>query len=207
MNARPRARISVLLVDNYDSFVFNLADELERRDARVTVWRNDIPVERALELVADLPPPRLVVLSPGPGRPERAGCCVELVRRAPADLPLLGVCLGHQAIVAAVGGEVGLAGSVVHGKASRIAHTGQGLFAGLPSPMTAGRYHSLIGSRIPTQLRITASLGELPMAVEHESRPVWGVQFHPESILTPAGGRLIENAIALAAGSCGRQRR
>jgi anthranilate synthase/aminodeoxychorismate synthase-like glutamine amidotransferase len=199
MSTRSIDRISALLVDNYDSFVFNLADELERRGARVSVWRSDIPVQRVLELAGDLPHPRLVVLSPGPGTPERAGCCVELVRRAPADLPLFGVCLGHQAIVSACGGRVVPAPSVVHGKSSRITHTGRGLFAGLPSPMAVGRYHSLVGAELPTELRATAALGELPMAVEHESRPVWGVQFHPESILTPAGGRLIENLIELAA--------
>jgi anthranilate synthase/phosphoribosyltransferase len=207
MSAQATSRISVLLVDNYDSFVFNLADELARRGARVAVWRNDISVSAALELAADLPRPGLVVLSPGPGRPERAGCCVELVRRAPSDLPLFGVCLGHQAIVVALGGEVGPAPAVVHGKASRITHEGRGLFAGLASPLAVGRYHSLTARRVPTELRVTAELDGLPMALEHESRPLWGVQFHPESILTTAGGRMIENLLELAAAGCGGQRR
>jgi len=197
-------RVSVLLVDNYDSFVFNLADEFERRGHRVTVWRNDISATRALELVDALAPPRLVVLSPGPGTPDRAGCCEELVRRAPSELPLFGVCLGHQAIVEALGGRVGRARRVVHGKASRVDHARQGLFEGLPSPMAVGRYHSLIGTRIPDELEVTAEVEGEPMAVEHPRRPVYGVQFHPESILTPQGGRLIDNLIGLAAGGRGR---
>jgi anthranilate synthase component 2 len=192
------ARPSVLFVDNYDSFVFNLVDEFARRGCAVTVYRNDVGVGTALALAAALPAPRLVVLSPGPGTPATAGCCVELVRRAPPDLPLLGVCLGHQSIIAALGGAVGPAPAIVHGKPSAIQHDGAGLFAGLGSPLTAGRYHSLIGTRIPPALAVTARLGEVPMAVAHRRRPLWGVQFHPESILTPQGGRLIDNALALA---------
>ena len=198
-------RVSVLLVDNYDSFVFNLADEFERRGHRVEVYRNDIPAERALELAAALPGPRLVVLSPGPGTPDRAGCCEELVRRAPDELPLFGVCLGHQAIVEALGGRVGRARRVVHGKASPVDHTRRGLFEGLPTPMSVGRYHSLVGTRIPDELSVTAEVEGEPMAVEHHRRPIYGVQFHPESILTPEGGRVIDNLIRLA--SNGRQQR
>ncbi|MBW2276069.1 MAG: aminodeoxychorismate/anthranilate synthase component II [Deltaproteobacteria bacterium] len=193
------ARVSVLLVDNYDSFVFNLADEFARRGHEVVVWRNDISATRALELAAALPAPRLLVLSPGPGTPERAGCCEELVRRAPVGIPLFGVCLGHQAIVQALGGRVGQARRVVHGKASRVDHARSGLFEGLPSPMAVGRYHSLVGTRIPEELVVTAELDGEPMAVEHSQRPIYGVQFHPESILTPLGGRLIDNLIRLAA--------
>ena len=190
---------SVLVVDNYDSFVFNLADEFARRGHRVTVWRNDISAERALELAEDLPSPGLVVLSPGPGTPGRAGCCVELVRRAPADLPLFGVCLGHQAIVEAFGGCVGPARRVVHGKATTVAHDGVGLFAGLPSPLAVGRYHSLIGARIPPELEVIAELDGEPMAIRHRTRPIHGVQFHPESILTPEGQKILANFLAMIA--------
>lgn len=193
------ARVSVLLVDNYDSFVFNLADEFARRGHEVAVWRNDISATRALQLAEALPAPRLVVLSPGPGSPDRAGCCEELVRRAPFGLPLFGVCLGHQAIVEALGGRVGQARRVVHGKATRVDHARRGLFDGLPSPMAVGRYHSLVGTHIPAELTVTAEVDGEPMAVEHPQRPVYGVQFHPESILTPLGGLLIDNLIRLAA--------
>lgn len=200
-------RTSVLIIDNFDSFVFNLADEFARRDHEVSVWRNDIPASRALELAAALPVPALVVLSPGPGTPARAGCCVDLVRRAPAGLPLFGVCLGHQAIVEAFGGRVGPARRVVHGKASRVEHDGSGLFDGLPVPMAVGRYHSLVGTRIPAELVVTAEIDGEPMALEHVEHPIFGVQFHPESILTPQGGRLIDNLIRLAANGRDRARR
>jgi anthranilate synthase/aminodeoxychorismate synthase-like glutamine amidotransferase len=196
--ATSTARTSVLFIDNYDSFVFNLVDEFARRDCQVQVWRNDLPAPRALALAAELPAPRLVVLSPGPGRPADAGCCVELVRRAPDSLPILGVCLGHQAIVEALGGAVDRAPQIVHGKPAPIEHDGGELFAGLPSPLIAGRYHSLVGSRIPAELAVTARCGDLPMAIAHRHRPVHGVQFHPESILTPRGGELIDNALRLS---------
>jgi anthranilate synthase component 2 len=199
--------VNVLIVDNYDSFVFNLADEFERRGHTVTVWRNDIGVDRALELIDALPAPRLVVLSPGPGTPDRAGCCEELVRRAPEGVTLFGVCLGHQAIVEALGGRIGRARSVVHGKATKVDHSRSGLFQGLPTPMAVGRYHSLIGARIPDALAVTAEVDGEPMAVEHRRRPIYGVQFHPESILTPLGGRLIDNLIELARGDRDPQRR
>lgn len=191
-------RLSMLFIDSFDSFVFNLVDEFERRGARVEVWRNDTPADKVLEIVERLERPRLVVLSPGPGRPEDAGCCLDLIRRAPDGLPLLGVCLGHQAIVEACGGEVGGAARIVHGKASDVDHCGDGIFEGLPAPLTVGRYHSLVGTRIPDVLRVTASLDGEVMAVEHVERPLWGVQFHPESILTPSGGLLIDNVIRLS---------
>lgn len=191
-------RLSVLFIDNRDSFVFNLVDEFARRGCAVSVHRNEIPAERALTLAAGMPPPRLIVLSPGPGRPEDAGCCESLVARAPCTLPLFGVCLGLQAIIRACGGTVGSAGKVVHGRASRLDHDGLGLFQDLPNPLLVGRYHSLIGTMIPDTLRVTARIGRLPMAVEHTSRPVRGVQFHPESVLTPRGAQLIAAIIAWA---------
>ncbi len=190
---------SVLLIDNFDSFTWNLVDELRRRGARVEVWRNDLSPEDALERALALPAPRLALLSPGPGAPAQAGCCVPLVRLCAGRVPLLGVCLGHQALVEALGGEVGRAPAVVHGKASAVEHEGTGLFAGLSSPLKVGRYHSLTATRVPSELRVTARAGDVVMAVEHERHALAGVQFHPESILTPAGGRLLENALAWAA--------
>ena len=191
-------RLQVLFIDNFDSFVFNLVDEYQRLGCAVQVWRNDIEVEQALAVADGLSRPRLVVISPGPGAPENAGCCLDLLRAAPKDLPIFGVCLGQQAMLEAFGGRVDRAPEVVHGKASQITHDGQGLFAGLPSPLAAGRYHSLVGVRVPDEFRVTASLGNLPMAVAHTQRPIAGVQFHPESILTPWGSALIKNTISWA---------
>jgi anthranilate synthase/aminodeoxychorismate synthase-like glutamine amidotransferase len=212
--------LNVLLVDNFDSFTFNLVDELRRRDARVEVYRNDLSAEEALGLALALPPPRMIAISPGPGRPEDAGCCQELIGLALGRVPIFGVCLGLQAMVQALGGKVGPAGEVVHGKSVWIEHSGAGIFEGLPSPMLAGRYHSLAARELPDALDVTARTcvrregakprralersdnreGErqLVMAVTHRSAPLAGVQFHPESILTPQGGVLLQQTIAWA---------
>jgi len=195
--------LNTLLIDNFDSFSFNLVDELDKRDASVHVWRNDISADRAVELVMQLDAPRLLVLSPGPGTPQQAGCCIPLIERAAGKVPIFGVCLGHQAIVEAFGGTVGFAGEVVHGKTARIEHDGRGLFAALPSPMYAARYHSLVATQLPSNLTVTARTNthdghELVMAVEHHELPIAGVQFHPESILTPRGGLLWQEVIRWA---------
>lgn len=192
--------MNVLVIDNFDSFSFNLVDELEKREAAVQVWRHDVGLDRALALAHALPTPRLVLISPGPGRPEDAGCSVGLARgAAEAGIPVFGVCLGHQAIVTAFGGEVGFAGEVVHGKAARIAHDGTGPLASLPIPTYAARYHSLAATRLPDVLQSVAHThGDVVMAVAHRSRPAFGVQFHPESILTPHGGELIDGVLGWA---------
>ncbi len=192
--------VRVLFIDNFDSFVFNLVDEFRRLGAIVDVWRNDISADKAISLAMAMEAPRLMVLSPGPGTPESAGNNMEIIRTAPKELPLFGVCLGHQAMVAALGGEVGGAHEIVHGKSGIITHKGEGIFRGLPSPMTAARYHSLVGKVIPKELKVTARIGDMVMAVSHESRKISGVQFHPESILTPFGGRLIHNVMDWASG-------
>lgn len=191
MNRMP----NVFFLDNLDSFVFNLVDEFARRGCDVQVWRNTISTEKALNLLDLMPSPKLLVISPGPGTPADAGCSVELIRRLPEEIPMLGVCLGHQALIEAYGGVVGPAGEIVHGKSSLLPHDGAGLFENIPSPMMIGRYHSLSGQVIPAELQVTASLGKIVMAIQHESRPLWGVQFHPESILTPHGGRLLDNVL------------
>ena len=193
--------MNVLFIDNFDSFTFNLVDELEKRGCEVDVWRNDISAERALAIAEALPTPRLVVLSPGPGSPAEAGCCIPLIRLAAGRVPVFGVCLGPQAMVEAFGGVVGSAGTIVHGKASPVEHEGIGLFAGLPNPMRVARYHSLAATRMPDDLRVTARCGEIVMAAEHQQYKLFGVQFHPESILTPVGGRLIQNVMDWAAAS------
>jgi len=192
---RPRGRrhthrVLVLVVDNYDSFTYNLVHLLEELGAEVVVRRSD---EASPAEAAALAPDRVVV-SPGPGRPEGAGRSLELIRALGPSVPTLGVCLGHQAIVEAYGGEIGRARALVHGKASRVWHDGQGVFAGLPPEIDAGRYHSLATVHVPETLSVTARTddGEV-MGVRHSSHPVEGVQFHPESILTPEGPRMIAN--------------
>jgi anthranilate synthase/aminodeoxychorismate synthase-like glutamine amidotransferase len=180
----------ILLVDNYDSFTYNLVHLFEELGAEVAVRRND-------EITADeaerLAPSHLVV-SPGPGRPENSGATVEIVRRLAPTTPTLGVCLGHQAIVQAFGGEIGQAQRLVHGKASPVSHDGRGIFAGLSQGFQAGRYHSLAATTVPDELEISATTedGEV-MAVRHRTLRVDGVQFHPESVLTPEGLRLCRN--------------
>ena len=180
----------ILLVDNYDSFTYNLAHLFQELGAEVTVLRND-------EIDADgaerLSPSHLVV-SPGPGRPSDAGASLEIVERLGHSVPTLGVCLGHQVIVEAFGGEVGSAQRLVHGKASAVDHDGRGLFAGLPSPFEAGRYHSLAATSVPESLEVCARTedGEV-MAVRHRELPIDGIQFHPESVLTPLGPDLGRN--------------
>ncbi len=192
--------LNILFIDNFDSFVFNLVDEFERYGSTVEVWRNDIPVEKALSIAQAMPSPRLVVLSPGPGTPESAGNNMGIIRDSAPDLPLFGVCLGYQSMIQAFGGVVGGAPEIVHGKPSQIEHDGTGIFKNLPSPMTAGRYHSLMGRTIPEVFRVTARFGDIVMGIEHRERKVMGVQFHPESILTPYGGLMIKNVIKWAGG-------
>ena len=179
----------ILLIDNYDSFTFNLYQVLAGLGAEVNVRYNDQVRPQ------DLAGARAVVLSPGPGNPDQAGQTLSVIREQAGRLPILGVCLGHQAIGQAFGGRVVRAPRQMHGKTSRIYHDGQGLYAGLPVPLEVGRYHSLVveeGS-LPPELEITSytSEGEI-MGLRHRTLPVEGVQFHPESILTPLGPRMLE---------------
>ncbi|GIX05450.1 MAG: glutamine amidotransferase [Planctomycetaceae bacterium] len=187
----------ILLIDNYDSFVFNLARYLEELGMPTRVVRHDVlSVEAVLALK-----PRAIVLSPGPCTPREAGICVPLVQRLPADIPLLGVCLGHQALAAAWGGRVLRADVPVHGQASWIYHDGSSLFAEIPSPFRAARYHSLVveETTLPDVLRVTARTAEgIVMGLEHRQLPQYGVQFHPESILTEYGHRLLANFLRRA---------
>ena len=185
--------MKLLMIDNYDSFTYNLVHLFEELGAEVIVRRNDaIGVDEAVTLARD----RLVI-SPGPGRPADAGVSVELIRRLGPTVPTLGVCLGHQAIVEAFGGEIGAAKALLHGKSSTIEHDGKGIFAGLPPEIEAGRYHSLAAVRVPEELEVTARTadGEV-MGVRHRLFPVEGVQFHPESVLTPLGPELARNFVA-----------
>jgi anthranilate synthase component 2 len=185
----------LFLIDNYDSFTWNLAQYLGELGAEVRVVRNDqITVEELARAK-----PSHVVISPGPCTPNEAGISLAVVRDLAGKVPILGVCLGHQSIGQAFGGRVIRAPRVMHGKTSAIAHDGTGLFRGVTSPMIATRYHSLVVERatFPSELRVTATVddgdGELVMALEHRSLPIWGVQFHPESILTDDGKKLLDN--------------
>ena len=181
------------MIDNYDSFTYNLVHLLEELGAEVLVRRSDdIDVAEATRLGPD----RLVV-SPGPGRPSGAGNSIELIRALGPTTPTLGVCLGHQAIVEAFGGQIGQARALLHGKASLVTHDGNGIFAGLPPAIEAGRYHSLAASKVPDTLEVTAKTddGEV-MGVRHRTHPIEGVQFHPESVLTPDGPAMLANFLA-----------
>ena len=185
---------TVLLIDNYDSFVYNLAQYLGASGARPVVLRSDATLED-LESVH----PDALVVSPGPGRPESAGCSVEAIRHFAGRIPVLGVCLGHQAIGIAFGGSVVRAGRVMHGKTSLVVHAGAGIFAGLGSPLEATRYHSLVISDdgLPHELEVTARTPDgVIMGVRHRRHAVEGVQFHPESVLTASGMDMIQNFLA-----------
>ncbi len=187
----------VLVIDNYDSFVFNLARYVEELGAAVLVRRND---ELTVQDVRDLNP-AAIILSPGPCTPREAGICLELIPALGPQIPLLGVCLGHQAIGAALGGRIVRAPEPVHGRTSLIEHDGTGLFSGCERPLRVGRYHSLAvdGESLPAGLRVTARTPDgVIMAFVHRTWPVYGVQFHPESILTSSGHRLLANFLPLA---------
>jgi anthranilate synthase component 2 len=187
----------ILVIDNYDSFTYNLVHYLNELGAETVVHRNDaLTVQEALGLH-----PEAVLLSPGPCAPDQAGICLPLLRGAPEGLAILGVCLGHQAIGQAYGGDVVRAKSIMHGKTSQIHHADKGLFRGLPNPFTATRYHSLAVDRatLPDDLEVTAWTedGEI-MGFQHRTLPVFGVQFHPESIATEGGHQLLDNFLDLA---------
>ena len=183
----------ILLIDNYDSFTYNLAHLFGELGADVLVRRNDELDAPVAERLA----PSHLVISPGPGRPAAAGATLEIVRTLGRHTPTLGVCLGHQAIVEAFGGEVGSAKTLVHGKATTVRHDGRGVFAGIHEAFVAGRYHSLAATRVPDSLEVSATAedGEV-MGVRHLELPVEGVQFHPESVLTQGGHRMLATWLA-----------
>jgi anthranilate synthase/aminodeoxychorismate synthase-like glutamine amidotransferase len=192
----------ILLIDNYDSFVHNLARYFQRLGQETRVVRNDAITVAEVRRMG----PSAIVLSPGPCTPAEAGCSVDIVQQLAADVPILGVCLGHQAIAAAYGGAIVRAAEPRHGRTSFVEHTASGVFDELPSPLTVCRYHSLIVDEhsLPSELHITARADDgAIMAIEHVSRPVYGVQFHPEAALTQHGYQLLANFLHLA--GCGRR--
>jgi anthranilate synthase/aminodeoxychorismate synthase-like glutamine amidotransferase len=182
----------ILVIDNYDSFTFNLVQYLGELGAELQVYRNDqidLPKVKKLD-------PGGIIISPGPGRPQHAGIIVPLIREVASQTAILGVCLGHQAIGLAYGGRIATAPKLMHGKTSRIYHHGHSLFHGIPNPFEATRYHSLIVEKhgLPSDLRVTAETkDEIIMGLEHKNYPIFGVQFHPESILTAEGKKLLKN--------------
>lgn len=183
----------ILLIDNFDSFTFNLYQYLGELGEKITVFRNNqLTIEQIKELN-----PKAIILSPGPGKPEDAGICIELIQTFYNKIPILGICLGHQAIGAAFGGKILRAGQIKHGKTSLISHDRKGLFTGLPTPLEVMRYHSLIIEKnsIPADLERIAHSDEDQeiMAIKHRQYPVFGLQFHPESIGTPSGKQILNN--------------
>lgn len=185
---------NILLLDNIDSFTYNLVDQLRNSQHHVVVYRNTLPAEMIIEKLAQMQDP-ILVLSPGPGSPSQAGCMPELLNKVKGKLPIIGICLGHQAIVESYGGTIVPAGDILHGKASLIEHDGKFMFSGLPNPLPVARYHSLRGENIPPELTVNAYFNHIVMAVINQQDRVCGFQFHPESILTTHGAKLLEQTI------------
>ena len=190
-------KTNVLFIDNFDSFTYNLVDEFAKRRCPTKVYRADIALEELIQAAADFKP-NLLILSPGPGNPNTAGITLTAIDYFKDKLPIFGVCLGHQAIIQYFGGSIEHAPKVMHGKPSRITHTNTGVFEGLENPLQAGRYHSLCGYKLPDCLETTAEFEGIVMGIKHKKLPIYGVQFHPESILTPTGGKVIENMLQIA---------
>lgn len=186
--------MKVLFIDNFDSFTYNLVDEFRKRDCEVVIYRNDVDLD-VIDKVVEKEKPRLIVISPGPSTPKQAGNCIDVIKSYAGKIPIFGVCLGHQAIIEAFGGKVDRAPEIVHGKPTKIEHDGEGIYKGVENPLQAGRYHSLSGIEIPDCLDVTVKVNDIVMGVKHKNYFIEGVQFHPESILTPAGGKIIENLI------------
>ncbi|EEW06348.1 anthranilate synthase component II [Vibrio mimicus VM603] len=185
---------NILFIDNFDSFTYNLVDQFRSLGHVVTIYRNNIPADVIEQALQQLDNP-VVVLSPGPGAPSEAGCMPELLQRLIGKVPVIGICLGHQALVEAYGGVVAGAGEIVHGKVSMMEHQNHAIYRGLPSPLAIARYHSLVATQVPATLTVTAEVNGLVMSVVNEADKVCGFQFHPESIMTTHGATLLANAI------------
>ena len=192
--------IRVLFIDNFDSFTFNLVDEFAKRECQILVYRNNTPREKINEVIREFKP-SLIVISPGPGTPEKAGNCMKIIEEYAGKIPLFGVCLGMQAITEVFGGKVSKCSETIHGKASRLTHDNKTIFKNINQEFPAGRYHSLSAVEVPDCLEASAkTVKGIVMAVRHKEKFVEGVQFHPESVLTPEGGKIIENLLELVGG-------
>ena len=187
----------ILFIDNFDSFTYNLVDDFCKRGVEAIIYRADTDIEVLKKTAADQNPD-LLVISPGPGRPENAGVTMQAIDYFKDKLPIFGVCLGHQALCHYFGGTVGHAPSPMHGKGSRVTHNNQGIFQGVDNPLQAGRYHSLCATKMPDCLEVTATCDDIVMGLQHKTLPIFGVQFHPESVLTPTGGKIIQNVLNIA---------
>ncbi|MCG7587748.1 aminodeoxychorismate/anthranilate synthase component II [Photobacterium sp. OFAV2-7] len=184
----------IVLLDNFDSFTYNLVDQFRSLGYPVTIYRNSLSADQMEQALAEKANP-VLVLSPGPGAPADAGCMPELIKRVRGKVPMIGICLGHQAIVEAYGGKVEGAGDIVHGKAAMMRHSSHTVFGDLPSPLSIARYHSLVATEVPDSLTTVADVDGLVMAVTNDQDRVCGYQFHPESILTTQGAQLLTNTL------------
>ncbi len=189
-------RMKIYLLDNFDSFTYNLVDQFRSLGCEVVIYRNDVSADYVAEKLMNETGKKALVLSPGPGAPHEAGCMMELIGKVAGKVPMLGICLGHQAMVEYYGGKVERAPFVVHGKASPTFHNGQGVFANLPSPLPVARYHSLVATKVPDCLDVIATTDDMPMAILHPQHQAMGFQFHPESILTTLGSQLLTQTLA-----------
>ncbi|WP_025820205.1 aminodeoxychorismate/anthranilate synthase component II [Shewanella marina] len=187
--------MKLYLLDNIDSFTYNLVDQFRCLGFEVIIYRNTLSADYIASRLLAESEPCLLVLSPGPGAPSQAGCMPELIKLLIGKVPMLGICLGHQALIEHYGGIVSSAPSIVHGKASPTFHNGQGIFNGLPSPLPVARYHSLVATQMPDALDVIATTEEMPMAIMHAQDKVIGFQFHPESILTTKGSQLLTQTV------------
>jgi anthranilate synthase component II len=185
---------NIIFIDNFDSFSYNLVDEFKVLGNTVEVYRNNLPLNILLEKINSTENP-IVVISPGPGNPSQAGCIVELISTIKGKVPVIGICLGHQAIIEAYGGIVSHSNEIVHGKIARVKHTKHTIFNGLESPITVARYHSLVAVKVPPSLEVIAEVNDLVMAVVDDENKICGLQFHPESIMTIEGSKLLKNII------------
>ncbi|WP_028117629.1 aminodeoxychorismate/anthranilate synthase component II [Ferrimonas senticii] len=191
----------ITLLDNFDSFTWNLVDQFRSLGHPVTVYRNDIDATTLANKLLTQANPGVLVLSPGPGAPAQAGCLMDLIARCAGKLPMLGICLGHQALIEHYGGQVGRAAALMHGKSSPMQHDNGPLFAGMSNPLQVARYHSLVGLELPPSLEVVAEVDGMAMAVVHPSHRAVGYQFHPESILTEHGAQLLKQTLALLTGN------
>ena len=185
---------NILFLDNFDSFTYNLVDQFRVLGHQVKVYRNDCDLEQLVQTALNTPN-TVLALSPGPGTPQEAGILLPLIERLKNTIPIIGICLGHQALIEAFGGKVVHAGEVLHGKVSKINHDGQAMFRDIINPMPVARYHSLMGSELPDELIVNADYNGIVMAIRHRNLPIFGFQFHPESILTVQGSKLLEQSV------------
>ncbi len=188
---------TLFFLDNFDSFTYNLVDQFKALGYPVKIYRNSMPAEQIKAHIDACESEAVLVLSPGPGTPSAAGCLIELIGLCKGQIPIIGICLGHQALIEQYGGVVGQAEEIMHGKSSLISHCGDRMFAGLSQPLSVARYHSLVGTKVPDSLEVVADFNGMCMAVYNEQDRVIGFQFHPESILTCQGAKLLETSLNL----------